>query len=177
MPTAKKIEQVEQLRDRVQRATIAISADYRGLSVAQMQALRRKLREAGVELRVVKNTLLRRAAEDAGRPDLLHIVEGPTALAFGFGDDLVAPARVLTEHIRQSRIAMTVRGGLAEGRVLSAADVSDLATSPSREELLARIAGGLQSPLVNLMGLLSATLREFAGLVDARATQLEASEG
>ena len=177
MPTAKKIEQVEQLRDRVERATIAISVDYRGLSVAEMQALRRKLREAGVELRVVKNSLVRRAAEAAERPDLLQIVEGPTALAFGFDDDLVAPAKALTEHIRQARIAMTVRGGFAEGRVLSAAELNDLATAPSREELLARIAGGLQSPLVNLLSLLSATLREFAGLVDARATQMEGSEG
>jgi large subunit ribosomal protein L10 len=81
---------------------------------------------------------------------------------------------VITEYIRQSRSPFTVRGAYAEGRVLSAEDINDLAAAPARPELLGRIAGGLQSPIANLVGLLSATLREFAGLVDARASQLEA---
>jgi large subunit ribosomal protein L10 len=176
MPTAKKVQQVEELRDRLGRATIAISADYRGLSVGQAQALRRRLRESGVELRVVKNTLLRIAAREADREDMLQIIEGPTAIAFGFESDIVAPAKAITEYIRQSRSTLTVKGAYAEGRVLSADDINDLASAPSRPELLGRIAGGLQSPVANLVGLLSATVRDLAGLVDARVTQLEATE-
>ena len=103
MPTARKMQQVEDLRQRVERATIAISTDYRGLTVAQTQALRRRLREANVEMRVVKNTLVRLAAHQSGREDMLPIVEGPTALVLGY-DDIIAPARVLTEYIRQVRI-------------------------------------------------------------------------
>ncbi len=177
MPTAKKVQQVEELRDVVTRATIVISADYRGLTVAQAQALRRRLREAGVEFRVVKNSLLRLAAEKADLAPIIEIVEGPTAIAVGYDGDLIGPAKAITEYIRQSRSALTLRGGFAEGRVLSVAELNDLATAPSREELLSRIAGGLQSPLVKLIGLLNATLRDLAGLIDARATQLEGSEG
>ena len=172
MPTAKKMQQVEDLRQCVERATIAISVDYRGLTVSQTQALRRKLRESSVEMKVVKNTLIRLAARQAGREDMLPIVDGPTALVLGYGD-IVAPARALTEYIRQARLPMTLRGAYAEGRVLSGDDVTDLATVPPREVLLSRIAGELQSPLVNLMGLLNATLRDLAGLVDARVTQKE----
>ncbi|HWO93252.1 MAG TPA: 50S ribosomal protein L10 [Dehalococcoidia bacterium] len=176
MPTAKKVQQVEELRDLVSRATIAISTDYRGLTVSQLQALRRRLRDAGVEIHVVKNTLAHRAATEAGREGLSQIIEGPTALAIGF-DDVVAPAKALTEFVRQSRLTVPIRGAYTDGQVLSSADVADLASAPPREELLARIAGGLQSPLVNLMALLSATVRELAGLIDARAGQLEGSEG
>lgn len=175
MPTQKKIDTVAELREQLGRATIAISTDYRGLSVGQTQALRRKLREADADFRVVKLTLLRLAATDAGRDALLDVVEGPTALALGY-DDIIAPAKVLSEHVRQTRLPLTVRGGWAEGRVLSATDIGDLASAPSREELLGRIMGGLQSPLVNLASLLTATLREFAGLVEARADQLGESQ-
>ena len=175
MTTAKKMQQVEDLRQRVERATIAISVDYRGLTVSQTQALRRKLRESSVEMKVVKNTLIRLAARQAGREDILPIVDGPTALVLGYGD-IVVPARALTEYIRQARLPMMLRGAYAEGRVLSGDGVTDLATAPPREVLLSRIAGGLQSPLVNLMGLLNATLRDLAGLVDARVTQKEGQD-
>ncbi len=175
MPTAKKIATVAELREQVARASVTITTDYSGMSVGQMQGLRRALRETGADLRVVKLTLLRRAAEEAGRGEMLQVVEGPTALAIGYAD-IVAPAKALTEYIRTARLPMTIRGGWAEGQVLSAGDVTELATVPPREELLSRIAGGLQSPLVNLVGLLNAATREFAGLIDARATQLEGTE-
>lgn len=175
MPTPKKTATVAELHEQISRAAIAISADYSGMSVGQLQGLRRALRESGADFRVVKITLLRRAAEQAGRGDLLQVVEGPTALALGYGD-IIAPAKALTEHVRAARLPLTIRGAWAEGQVLSAADVASLATVPPREELLSRIVGGLQSPLVNLVGLLNASLREFAGLVDARATQLEGTE-
>ncbi|MCC6382556.1 MAG: 50S ribosomal protein L10 [Dehalococcoidia bacterium] len=172
MPTARKVAMLAEIRDRMQRASIAISADYRGLSVAQLTELRRILRPANVEVKVVKNTLAAMAAEQAGRPEMQQILEGPTAIAFGFGDP-VAPVKALTEHLRARRMQVTIHGGWLEGRVLNRAEVESIATLPSREQLIADVVGKLQSPLYNLAGLLQASIRNFAGLVEARANQLE----
>jgi large subunit ribosomal protein L10 len=172
VPTAKKEETVAALQDVVSRSTVAISANYPGLSVAELTVLRRRMREVGVEIRVVKNTLLRRAAEQAGKPNLVEIVKGPTALMFGFSDPN-EPARVITEYVRTARNSLTLVGAFVDGQTLPAAGIADLATLPSRPQLLSQFMGGLQSPMAILAGLISATLREFAGLVDARATQLE----
>ncbi len=173
MPTQRKIEQVTELEELIGRSTVAIAGDYRGLSVGEMTTLRRKMREAGLEVKVVKNTLLRRAADAKGHPDLPQIAKGPTAVLFGKGDG-INEAKAITEFIRTSRSTFTVYGAYAEGRVLEAAQVQELATLPGKETLLAQLMGALQSPVANLLGLLSGTLREFSGLVDARANQLEA---
>ena len=173
MPTAKKAETVAELQDLVARSTVAISANYPGLSVAEMTVLRRRMRDVGVETKVVKNTLLRLAAHQAGKPKLVEIVQGPTALMFGFADPN-DPARVITEYIRTSRSTLTLVGAYLDGQTLPASGVAELATLPTRPQLLSQFMGGLQSPLATLAGLISGTLREFASLVDARATQLEA---
>jgi large subunit ribosomal protein L10 len=175
MPTAKKIETVETLADRIARANIAIAGDYRGLTVAEITALRRALRDAGVDFRVVKNTLFRRAAEAAGKPYVSEIIEGPSAVIFAY-DDPVQPAKAITDYIRTSRIAFAVRRGAMDGQLLSAADVQNLATLPSREQLIGQVVGAIISPLATLNFLLSSTLRQFAGLVDARANQLGGGE-
>lgn len=172
MPTVKKIETVKELSDRIARANLAIAGDYRGLNVADMTALRRALRDAGIELRVVKNTLFRRAAEQAGRPQVAEIAEGPTAIAFAYGD-IVQPVRVLTEYLRTSRLPFTIKRAAMDGQILAAEDVQSLATLPSREQLIGQVAGAIISPLATLHYLLTATLRQFAGLVDARINQLE----
>lgn len=172
MPTPRKVEMLAEIKDRMERASIAISADYSGLTVSQITELRRALRPADVEVKVVKNTLATMAAEQAGRPEMAQILTGPTALAIGFGDP-VAPVKALTEHLRAKRLALTIHGGWLEGKVLTAAEVESLATMPSREQLIADVVGKLQSPLYNLAGLLQASMRNFAGLVEARATQLE----
>lgn len=172
MPTARKEAAVAELEDRVGRATVAISTGYRGLKVSEMTTLRRRLREAGVEVHVVKNTLLRIASERAGKPDLTSIVSGPTALVFGFADPAAA-AKAVTEYVRTSRSALTIQGAWLEGQTFSAAQVGDLASLPSRETLIAQFAGTMQSPLATFAGLLTGVLREFAGLVDARAQQME----
>jgi large subunit ribosomal protein L10 len=156
LPTAKKIEDVQELTDKVSRSTIAIGTDYRGLTVRQITDLRRALRGAEVELRVVKN-----------------ILEGPTAVACGYGDDVVAPARALSEFLRSSRLDVKIYGAYVEGQVIDRKGVEDLASVPPREILLGKIAGALISPAAELAGLLSGTLREFAGLVEARADQME----
>ena len=184
MPTQKKIEMVGELRQRIERCAIAIAAEYRGLSASEMGQLRRAARDAGVELRVVKNRLFLRAAQEAGRPDLAELLEGPTAIVFGY-DDIAASARVVTEYARTARNAFAVRKGVLDGQVLSLADLQDLANLPSREVLVARVAGALQGPVARLAGLLNAALANpagrllndsmytFAGLLDARAKQLE----
>ncbi|MBE7519974.1 MAG: 50S ribosomal protein L10 [Thermoflexaceae bacterium] len=172
MPTPRKAAMLAEVKDRMERSTIAISADYRGLTVAQLTEIRRVLRPANVEVKVVKNTLAAMAAELAGRPEMSKLLEGPTAIAFGFGD-LVAPVKLLFEHLRTKRLNVTIHGGWLEGQVLDRAGVESLATLPSREQLIADVVGKLQSPLYNLAGLLQASMRNFAGLVEARANQLE----
>lgn len=172
MPTPRKVAMVAEIKERMQRASIAISADYRGLSVAQITELRRALRPANVELKVVKNTLATRAAEEAGRPEMGQLLQGPTALAIGFGDP-IAPVKALTEHLRAKRLTITIYGGWLEGKLLDRAEVESLATLPSKEQLIAGVVGKLQSPLYNLAGLLQASMRNFAGLIEARSKELE----
>jgi len=173
MPTPRKVAMMAQTRDRMARASIAISADYRGLTVAQLTDLRRALRPANVEVNIVKNTIAAMAAEQAGRAEMSQLLQGPTALAIGFGDP-IAPVRLLAEHLRTRRMQIVIHGGWLEGKVLSRAEVESLATLPSKEQLIADVVGKLQSPLYNLVGLLQASMRNFAGLVEARANQLEA---
>ncbi len=172
MPTPRKVAMLDEIKDRMGRASIAISADYRGLTVAQLTELRRALRPANAEVKIVKNTIAAMAAEQAGRPELQGLLQGPTALALGFGDP-VAPVKALTEHLRARRLQLTIHGGWLEGRVLNRAEVESIATLPSREQLIADVVGKLQSPLYNLTGLLQASIRNFAGLVEARAQQLD----
>jgi len=163
-----------EIQDRMERASIAISADYRGLTVAQLTDLRRAMRPAGAEVNIVKNTLAVMAAKAAGRENMAEIVQGPTALAIGF-DDPIAPVKALTEHLRARRLNVEIHGGWLEGKVLSRAEVESLATMPPKEQLIADVVGKLQSPLYNFAGLLQSTIRNFAGLVDSRANQLEAA--
>lgn len=172
MPTARKAELLTELEDVVSRSTVTISTSYRGLSVSDMTALRRRMRDAGVEVHVVKNTLLRIAAERAGKPNLSEIVQGPTALMFGFGDPN-EPAKVITEYLRTARNSLTLTGAYLEGQSLPAEGVADLANLPTRGQLLAGFMGGLQSPVAMLAGLISGTLREFSSLIEARSNQLE----
>lgn len=171
MPTAKKAETIAEVQDLIARATIAISTDYRGLKVSDLTALRRRLREVGVEYHVIKNTLGRRAATEAGKPAYLEVLSGPTALAFGFGDQVEA-ARTLTEYLRTSRLNLPVRGAVLEERVLDPAGVQSLATLPSKDILVAQVLGGIQTPLVGLVSVLSGVSAALVRVLDARAKQL-----
>ncbi|MCZ2108678.1 MAG: 50S ribosomal protein L10 [Dehalococcoidia bacterium] len=172
MPTPRKVAMLEEIQERFERASIAIGADYRGLTVAQLTELRRALRPAGAEVKVVKNTIAARAAEQAGRANIAEILSGPTAIAIGTGE-LIAPVKALTEHLRAKRLQIVIHGGWLEGKVLNRAEVESLATLPSKEQMIADVIGKLQSPLYNFAGLMQSTIRNFAGLVDARAKQLE----
>jgi large subunit ribosomal protein L10 len=174
VPTARKEAEVAELQDLVSRAAISISADYRGLSVAEMTALRRRMRDAGVDVRVVKNTLLKLAAERAGQPKVAEIATGPTAIVFGYGD-IAVPAKALQEFIRVSRSTLTLNAAYVDGEIIRGAAITDLAALPSKDQLLANIIGALRSPIAAFASLLSGTIQSFAGLIDARAQQLEAS--
>jgi large subunit ribosomal protein L10 len=184
MPNPKKIESVELLTERIARSTIAIATSYQGLSVSEMVELRRRLREAEVELRVIKNNLFRIAAQQAGQPEIAELAEGPTAIVFGY-DEITAPARAVAEYIKAAKNAFAIRRGYLDGQLLSARDVDDLANLPSKEQLIAQVSGGLTAPIANLAQLiaasltnsaatlLSSSLTQLQGLVEARAAQME----
>ena len=172
MATEKKEQQVEEIADLLGRCTIAIATDYRGLAMPEMTALRRKLREAGIEYRVVKNSLAGIAAEQTGAQPLVQFLEGPTAIAFGYGE-ATDPAKVLTDHIRQERSVLTVKGGVMGDRALATTDVTVLATLPSRHELIAKTAGALVGPIYALQSVLSANLRGLVTALSARVDQMQ----
>jgi len=172
VPNQKKIAAVQELTEVLGRSTVVIGADYRGLTVADVTALRRQLREAGIEFHVIKNTLFKRAADAIGKPDLARLAEGPTALVLGF-DDPIAPVKTIVEYQRTARNSFTARGAYFEGEIVAGNRLTELATLPPRETLIAQFAGIIQSPIAGFVYLLQATLQEFNGLLEARAAQLE----
>jgi large subunit ribosomal protein L10 len=162
---ADKAETVAALHAKFGVATGAVVSDYRGLNVQEMSALRRRLREVGVELHVVKNTLARRAASAT---DFEHIVDsfvGPTSIAFTEGD-VVAMAKVMTEYAKREP-KLEIRAGLAEGQALTAEQVAVLADLPPREVLLAQVLGVLQSPMSGLVGILQGVVRQLVYVLAA----------
>jgi large subunit ribosomal protein L10 len=172
MPREKKVQIVDELQNVFSECSTGVLTDYRGLSTAEITELRRTLRKSDIKYRVVKNTLARFAAERAGKEELVSLFEGPVAIAFGYGD-IMEPAKVLADYIRTSRIALSFKGGFFGDTVLTAGEVETLATLPSREVLLGKVLGGLQSPIVILISCLANPLRGFVGLLQARIKQLE----
>ena len=176
MPTERKIAQVAELRELIAGAEVAIATAYQGMPVTEQTLLRRALREEGATLRIIKNSLFRRAASEAGREIFAGLADGPTALVT-HPDDPLAAARAVVRYRREhADTPFAVRNAVVSGELVDAAYIEDLATVPPREELLGRIAGGLTAKIVELLGLLEATTRELAGLIDARAQQLEEAE-
>lgn len=176
MPTPKKIAEVAELEDLLSRSRIAITTDYRGLSVADMAGLRKRLREVGVELKVAKITLAGIAAQHVGKPELAEVLRGPTAIVFGFRDE-VEPARVLTDFVRTSRLPLSITGALLGNRPLSADEVDTLATLPTKPVLLGQLMGSMLSPIAGLVGVLNATLGSLTWALQARIRQLEEQSG
>jgi large subunit ribosomal protein L10 len=163
---------VAQLAAELGAAETLIVADYRGLTNKQLEALRDKLLESGARFRIVKNTLTRRAAEQAGAEALLVMLDGPTAIAFiESGGDAAAVAKALAATARETNV-LTLRGGLLEGKALSGADVDRLATLPPVDVLRGQLVGAIVAPVTQLLGLVAAPLRDLHGLIDARIEQL-----
>ena len=172
MRLEEKKQAVSELAKKLERCSIVITTSYRGIAVAEMTELRRRLRQQEIEYRVIKNTLAAFAAEQAGKAELTSIIEGPTALAFGYGD-MVVPARALTDYIRSAKSQLRINGGLVEQRLLSAAEVAYLATLPPKEVLIARLLMGMQGSILALVNVLNANLTGFINLLVARRNQLE----
>jgi large subunit ribosomal protein L10 len=168
---------VTELAEKLRNSDTMIVADYRGLTMPQIDALRSRLIENGARFTVVKNTLTRRAAQDAGADALLALLEGPSAIAFVEADgDAVAVAKALSESARDTRI-LAIRGGVMQGRVISGSDVEELAKLPPLDVLRGQVIGAVIAPLQNLVGLVNAPLQNLYGLIDARIEQLEQQGG
>jgi large subunit ribosomal protein L10 len=165
---------VAELTERLRTTETLIVADYRGLTMPQIDELRTKLIEHGARFAVVKNTLTRRAAEAAGSDALLALLDGPTAIAFLESEgDPVAVAKALVDAARDTRV-LEVRGGLLEGRPVQAADIESLAKLPPFEVLRSQVLGAITAPLTAIIGLFTAPLQDLYGLIDARIEQLQA---
>ncbi len=171
MPTPEKEKQVEEIAELLKGSNLTILANYRGLNVTQMQSFRRNLKEQDSSFRVVKNTLTGIAADNIGMSEIREFLEGPTAIVTT-GDDPVGPAKATNDFARSSRI-LEIKAGVLEGTIIPAAEVERLATLPSRDELLAKVVGGLNAPLYGLVGVLSGPIRSLAYVLQARAAQLE----
>ena len=150
MPSRKNVESVEGLKEALGRSPVVIGTGYTGLGVAAITELRRGLRQRGLEYRVVKNTLAGIAADELGRPQIRDVLQGPTGLVLGGGDPAEA-AKTLTELLRTSRIALTVRGAVVEGQLISSEDVTALATMPPKPEMVARLLGQLAGAMARLV--------------------------
>ena len=172
MSKEKKAQIIDRLQETFSKCSVGILTDYRGLTVSEITGLRRKLRESGVEYKVVKNTLARFAAERAGKDELARLFEGPVAIAFGYGD-IGEPARALVDYIRTSKTSLSIKAGFLGDRLLTSAEVMTLSTLPSREVLLAKVMGGMQSPITALVNCLTTPIQGIMGMLQARIKQLE----
>ena len=173
MHRTEKERVVAELAEQLRSTDSLIVADYRGLTNAQLEELRGKLRGSGARFQVVKNTLTRRAASEAGAEALLALLEGPTAIAFVDADgDPVAVAKALSDTAKETKV-LALRGGTLSGRSITGEDVEELAKLPAPEVIKSQLVGVIVAPLTQLASLLAAPLRDLVGLIDARIAQLE----
>ncbi len=171
MPTEAKREAVADLAERLGRASMVIATDFSGLSVNQMTELRRRLREVGVEYKVVKNRIAALAAAEAEMPVFRELLEGATGVVIGYGEP-VAAAKTLDEYIRQTRSEMKVRKGVMDGGLLTESQVIAIAQLPGKDQLIARLLGQMAAPITGLATVLSGPVRGLAIVLQRRAEQL-----
>ena len=176
MPTQEKIDRVQNIKARLERSTIAMTTSYSGISVNEMTELRRAMRGGGVDFTIVKNTLLYLAADEAHKPQLKEIVQGPTAIALGY-DDPVDAARVVADYIRTGRSALVIQGAvMGDGAAMSPDEVTRLASLPPKAQLLAMLLGQMQAPIARLLSVLNGPLQGLDNVLQARVRQMEAEE-
>ena len=172
MPTEAKTQAVDVIAQKLRDSTLAIFTNYRGLKVKDMAELRGRLRAAKVQYQVVKNTLARLAAQKANiEVDLSSVLEGPTAIGFGY-DDVVQAAKAMNDYARISRV-LEIKAGLLENRLLSAAEITSLASLPAKPQLQAQVLGTMTAPIQNLLGVLNGASRDFLSVLLQRQQQLE----
>jgi large subunit ribosomal protein L10 len=170
-----KEQVVAKLAERLRASETLILADYRGLSVSELDDVRTKLLEHGARFSVVKNTLTKRAAEDAGLKSLTALLDGPTAIAFVGDGDMVAVAKTLNDTARRTRI-LEIKGGILQGVEMDARQVVELASLPPADVLQGQVVGAIVGPLNAIVGLFAAPLQDLVGLLDARVEQLGEAE-
>lgn len=171
MRKEQKEQVVQELAERLKATDTLIVADYRGLSVTEIDGVRTELISHGARFSVVKNTLTKRAADEAGMPELNELIDGPTAIAFVNEGDMVAVAKTLSETARRTRV-LDLKGGILQGKPMSADQVRDLAALPPVETLRGEVLGAIVAPLNAIAGLVNAPLQNLVGLVDSRIEQL-----
>jgi large subunit ribosomal protein L10 len=174
MPTPAKAQTIDELAQKLQDSKGAVLLDYRGLNVSAITALRRDLAGGNVEFQVAKNTLLRIAAERAQVDISPELLTGPTAVAFGWSDE-VSPAKLLSEFARRNRV-VSIKGGVVSGRSVTAEEVGKIAELPSREVLLSQLLGAFQAPAAQTLAVMQAPARQVAGLAEALRAQREVGE-
>lgn len=173
MPTEAKSAVIDEMTDKLERARGAVLLTTQGLTVSEVTELRRKLRAAGLELHVIKNTLLRIASERAHYKDLSELLHGQTAIALSFDDEL-APAKAVSDYLRTARTGkpVTIKAGILEQAPISAKQVEDLAKIPGKEQLRAEVVGSIHGPLNQLYGVLTAPMRDLVNVLEGRIRQL-----
>lgn len=176
--TSAKQAVVAQLKEQLESAKGVVLTSYKGLTVAQDTELRRELREAGVSYHVVKNTMLRIAAKEAGIEGIEEHLEGTTAFAFST-EDAVAPAKVICGFIKKNKLedaeVLTVKVGMVEGKVIGVDEVKALAALPSREELISKLLGSMNAPISNTVNVLQGVIRNAVYVLDAIRSQKESA--
>ncbi len=170
-----KEQVVAELAERLRASETLILADYRGLSVSELDDVRTKLLEAGARFSVVKNTLTKRAAAQAGLDSLTELLDGPTAIAFVGDGDMVAVAKTLNETARRTKV-LEIKGGILQGTPMEASQVVELASLPPADVLRGQVLGAIVGPLTAIVGLFAAPLQDLVGLLDARVEQLQSAE-
>jgi large subunit ribosomal protein L10 len=176
LPTQAKVNKVNELKEKLERCSIAVTTNFTNIRVNELTEIRRRTREAGLEFLVIKNTLMSLAADAAQRPQLKDIMQGQTAVALGYGDPIDV-AKALHDYIRTTRSVLTIQGAvMGDGPALQSREVERLATLPPREQIVAQLLAQLQAPLYRLLNVLNGPLWNLGGLLQARIRQLEAGE-
>ena len=171
MPTQRKIDQVADLTDKLGRAQVTLVADYRGLSVAEISDLRKRLRVSGAELIVAKNTLVEIAAKETGHTELEELLAGPTAVAFAY-DDVTAAAKAIQDFNKGPK-QLKVRGGMLGTSLLQGDVLDQVSKIPTRQQVLAQIVGGVSSPVSGVVGVLNAAITNVLYALQGRIDQLQ----
>ncbi len=167
----KKTSIVKELEEKLARSSIVVTTSYQGIKAKDMSALRIALDDPDIEYQVVKNNLIRIAAQRAGKEDVMSIVDGPTAVILGY-DDVIKTVRLINQSIRSSGLAISVKGALLSGRTLNASEVMALANLPSREALISQVVGMLKAPIRGLHYAVSFPLYGLQNVLKARIQEL-----
>ena len=158
---------VNEIKEKLDRASSAVVVDYRGITVAEADLLRRRMREANVEYKIYKNTMVRRAVEGTSFEALTEVLKGPSGIAFGF-EDATAPAKILDKFVKEFK-KMELKGGVVDGEYYDAVGIGKVAQIPSRDELLAKLLGSFQSPVASFARVIQAIADNGGGAAAAEA--------